>query len=402
MKRKKLCALAIGGAMILSLAACGQSGSGADGDSNIIKIGAIYPVTGNYAYEAEALVNASQMAVDKINEAGGIASLGGAKLELVTGDSQGSADTASSEAERLISEGCVALTGTFQSATIQTASQVSEENGIPFVITIGANVSLMDRGFEYLYRIQPNAEVFSMDLIEALQSLDLGDIKTAVLIHEDSMSGTDNAKIIEDNFDQTGLELLDNISYASNATSLSSEVTRLAELDPDMLISIGYFADTSMLMSEINERGLEFDLVCGVANGAFSDAKFIEDFGDAAENICDMNYRYNPVKESTLEMLDEYRETYGTDMSVHAIYGWQSIYVLADALERAGSTDPEDLNNALKETSYEDHDLAFSGPITFDETGEDPNASGVLIQIQDGKQTVVWPEEFAEAEIRLN
>lgn len=400
MKCKQLGALLTCAAMVLSMAGCGSASEA--GSTDTIKIGAIYPVTGNYAYEAEALVNASQMAIDKINEAGGIASLGGAKLELVVGDSQASPDVASSEAERLISEGCVALTGTFTSSTIQTASQVSEENGIPFLVTIGANVSLMDRGFNYLYRMQPNAEQFSLNLIECLKEMDLDGVETAVLIHEDSMSGTDNASIIEEHMDETGIKLLGNISYSTSATSLSSEVTRLAELDPDMIIDIGYFSDTSMLMSEINERGLSFKMICGVANGGFSDTKFISDFGDAAENICDLNYRYNPLKESTVAMMQEYEETYGSAMSVHAIYGWQGMYVLADALERAGSTDPEALNNALKETSYADHDLAFSGPIVFDETGEDPNAAGVLVQIQGGKHVVVWPEEFAEADLILN
>lgn len=400
MKRfKRFLAAASVSAMLVSLAACGES---SESDSSTIKIGAIYPVTGNYAYEAEALVNTSQMAIDYINSNGGIVSLDGAQLELVIGDSQGSADTAAAEAERLISEGCVALTGTFQSATVQTASQVSEENGVPFLISISANVSLMERGFQYLYRIQPNSEVYSLDMIDALNSLDLGGIQTAVLIHEDSITGTDNAAIIAENFDSTGLELLDNISYSTSATSLSTEVTRIAELDPDMLICIGYFSDTSMLMREINERGLTFDLICGVSNGAFSDPQFIEDFGAQAENICDLNYRYNPLKQSTIDLLAEYAETYGNAMSVHAIYGWESILVIADALERAASTDPEDLNNALKATSITDHDLAFSGPIEFDETGENPNAAGVLIQIQDGKQVVIWPEEFAEADFRTN
>ncbi len=393
---KKFAVLTMIGALVTaSLTGCG----GSDSESDTIKVGSIHPLTGSYAYEGQQVVNAQQLAIDEINAAGGIASLGGKKLELVVGDSQGNADTGASETERLISEGVTAVTGTFQSGVTLTCMQKAEQNQIPFVVTVSANVGLMENGFEYAYRIQPNASTFVEDFLQYMGEIRTDDLKTAVLIHEDSLTGTDTGDLVVEGFEQTGLELLDRITYSASTTTLSTEVTKIAELKPDVLITNGYYADTSLLVKELNERGITFKLVCGVANGGISDPKFIEDFGDTVENFMDLNYRFNPNNEKTSELLASYKEQYGEEMSVHAVWGYESIYVLADALERAASTDPEAVKTALDETEISDHVLAQNGPITFDEKGENVNAAGVFLQIQNGKHVVVYPKEFAEAEM---
>ncbi len=410
MKKKLLTVLLTATLACGLFAGCGadagekNEGSSSEGTSNedVIKIGSIHPLTGAYAYEAQAIVNAQQIAIDEINEAGGIQSLGGKKLELEIGDSQGSADTGASETERLINDGCVALTGTFQSSVTLTAIQTAEKEQIPFVVTISNNVSMFENGYKYCFRIQPNADVFANEFVDYIGEVKSDDIKTAVLINEDSITGTESGDIVEQNLSNAGIELLDRITYSASATNLSSEVTKIAQDSPDMLITIGYFADTELLVKELQSRGVSLKLVCGVANGGISDTKFIEDFGDSVENYCDLNYRWNPNSDKAQKLLSDYKEKYGDDMSVHAIYGYESIQVIADALERAGSTDSDKLRDALSETNYENTLLPQTGAIKFDDKGENENASGVLIQIQDGKQVVVYPKDFAEAEIRYN
>ena len=406
-KTKKVLALLISGVLATSVfAGCGSSESAsadATVNSNVktIKIGSVHPMTGSYAYEAQSIVNAQQLAIDEINAAGGITSLGGAKLELEVGDSQASADVGASETERLISEGCSVITGTFQSGVTLTCMQKAEQNQVPFLVTVSNNVSMFEQGFKYCFRIQPNADVFAEDFIQYMKEIKTDDIQTAVLINEDSITGTDSGDIIEANMASTGIELLDRITYSASTSTLSTEVTKIAELQPDLLITIGYFADTSLLVKELQERGVDIKTVCGVANGGISDTKFIEDFGDTVENYLDLNYRFNPNSEKTEELLTSYKEKYGDDMSVHAVWGYESICVIADALERAGSTDSEAIVEALRNTEISDHVLAQSGSIKFDEKGENVNAAGVLVQIQNGKHVVVYPKEFAEAELIL-
>ena len=95
-------------------------------------------------------------------------------------------------------------------------------------------------------------------------------------------------------------------------------------------------------------------------------------------------------------MLEAYRETYGEEIPVHAIYGYESIMVIADALRRCSDPEnPEEVRDALAETELYDHVLP-QGVIRFDETGENVNSAGVLVEIRDGKHVIVFPEAYAD------
>lgn len=402
--KKQLMALLGVTAMTVSIfSGCGSSSSSSSSTSgDTIKIGSIHPLTGSYAYEGQAVVNAQQLAIDQINADGGIKALNGKKLELVTGDSQGEADTGASEAERLISQGCSVLTGTFQSSVTQTVMQKAEQNQIPCVVTVSNNVDMFEQGYKYSFRIQPNATVQAKDFIDYISSVKTDDIKTAVLINEDSQTGSDNGDIIESNIEKTGIKLVDRITYSASASSLSTEVTKIQKDAPDLLITIGYYADTSLLVQELNQRGVELKMVCGVANGGISDPKFITTFGDKVNNYLDVNYRYNPKSEEAQKLLSDYKEKYGDDMSVHAIYGYESIYLIAQAIENAGSDDPQKIRDSLATGTFKNHVLAQSDEIKFDDKGENVNAASVMVQIQDGKQVVVYPSDYAEAEIKYD
>jgi branched-chain amino acid transport system substrate-binding protein len=88
-------------------------------------------------------------------------------------------------------------------------------------------------------------------------------------------------------------------------------------------------------------------------------------------------------------------------MRTSAVLAYQAAYIIADAIERAGSADPAAIRDALAETNYADHILPYSGPISFDDTGENNVASPVVMQVQDGAVVQVWPTDLAEAEPRF-
>ncbi len=391
----KTIAFAAGIAAVSFLAACGSKSASADKE---ILIGSIHPLTGGMAYEGNNVVHAQQLAIDEINKAGGIKALGGRKLKLATGDSQGQPDKAASEAQRLIQEKVVALTGTFQSSATQTATQESERAKVPFVVTVAATKTLMERGFKYSFRIQPNTAIFASDFVRAIKSVNDGSIKTAVIIHENSLNGTFLTDSIKQLFPETGIKLLDTVAYAASTATMSSEVTKLQSLMPDLLVTIGYFQDQSLLMKELNERKIKFKVTVGVANALTSDVKFPRDFGAFADGIMDINYRWAPTKPRTQKVLADFKAAFNEDMTPHAIFGYTSVYVLADALERAGSTDGSKLRDALAATKLEDHILPM-GPIMFDEKGENANAQAILSQIQSGTHKIVFPLEYADSKI---
>ncbi len=371
--------------------------TGCDDEENtdVIRIGSIHPLTGSMAYEGQALVNSQKIAIDLINERGGI---NGKKLELKVVDSLGTAGGAATAAQKLINMNVCALTGTYTSGSAQVVSRTAEKFSVPFVVTVAASETLLTNGYKYSFRIQPSTVTFSQNFIEYIPSIKTDDMKTVAIIYEDSNYGAGIAGYIEENIEKTGLEIIGMIPYSASASTLSSEVTKLISLGPDILIPIGYYSDQNLLAKEIIDRDVSFPMIMGVANGAFSDAKFTDTYGTAADGFFDINYRYNPNSEEADYLLSKYRELYGEEIPVCAIYGYESIMVIADALQRAGTTDHEKLRDALAETDLSDH-LLPQNEILFDEAGENINSAGVLIQIQNGKQVIVYPEQYAENEI---
>ena len=380
--------------LIMLVVALVFSGCGSVG-SNTIKIGSVHPLTGSMAYEGQAMVNAQRIAIDKINAEGGI---NGRMLELVARDSMGTSSGAANAAMKLTNSGVVALTGTYTSSSAQVVSRTAEKTGIPLVITVASSDNLLSNGYRYTFRIQPSVSVFSRNFLEYLDFFKTDDMKTVAFIYENSNYGTGIAEYIKNHIDETGLEIVGMLAYPATTSTLSAEVTKLVSLNPDLLVPIGYYSDQSLMMKEILERDIHFNKIVGCANGAFSDAKFLKTFGDQVDGILDINYRYNPNSPEAQYMMKTYRETYGEDIPVHAIYGYQSIMVIADALKRCENPDDTAmLRDAIASSVIEEHVLP-QAEIRFDEKGENVNSAGVLVEIRDGKHVIVFPEEYSDAD----
>ena len=384
---RRICTLVLLLFVSAAAAGCGRQ------ESETIQIGSVHPLTGSMAYEGQAIVNAQQIAVDRINSECGI---NGKLLELVESDSLGTSSGAANAALKLTNSGVVALTGTYTSSSAQVVSRTAEKAGVPLVVTVASSDNLLSNGYRYTFRVQPSVTVFSRNFLEYFDYFRTDGMETVALIYENSNYGTGIAEYIAEHIKETGLTEVGMIAYPATTVTLSAEVTRLEAMDPDLLVPIGYYADQTLLMKEILERDITFDRIVGCANGAFSDAKFLETYGDQVNGIYDINYRYNPNSEEARYMLEAYRETYGEEIPVHAIYGYESIMVIADALRRCGDPEnPEEVRDALAETELYDHVLP-QGVIRFDETGENVNSAGVLVEIRDGKHVIVYPEAYAD------
>ena len=389
MRRKRRFALLMA-LLLFSVLLSGCSGKTA---TDTIKIGSIHPLTGSMAYEGQAMVNAQRIAIDKINAEGGI---NGRMLELVVRDSLGTSSGAANATLKLTNSGVVALTGTYTSSSAQVVSRTAEKTRIPLVITVAASDNLLSNGYHYTFRVQPSVSVFSKNFLQYLSYFKTEDMQTVAFIYENSNYGTGIAEYIQDHIDETGLRIVGMLAYPATTSTLSSEVTRLAALDPDLLVPIGYYSDQNLFMKEVLERGIQFKKIVGCANGAFSDAKFLRTYGTQVDGIYDINYRYNPNSEEAQYMLETYREVYGEDIPVHAIYGYESIMVIADALRRCDDPDdPKAVRDAIAASEITEHVLP-QGVIKFDETGENINSAGVLVEIKDGKHVIVFPEEYAD------
>src|SRR5215510_12973454 len=126
-----------------------------------VKLGYILPVTGPLAFEAQLSLNGLQLAVDEINNASGVKSLGGAKLTLLPGDTQNKVELGNSEAARLIDQGISVLIGPFSSLVAYSVRQVTEKNKTPFMLLAAVADNLTEGGLRYVFRVQPNGKAMS-------------------------------------------------------------------------------------------------------------------------------------------------------------------------------------------------------------------------------------------------
>jgi branched-chain amino acid transport system substrate-binding protein len=371
------------------------------GAATEVLIGAIHPLTGSLAQDGSFLKNGIDLAVSEINEAGGISCLGGAQLRVEHADSQGKPEVGQSEAERLVNAGAVALLGTYQSAVTLNATQVAERAQVPFLVTVAIANQILDRGFKYTFRIQPDQTQMATGLLEELKNLKTAagqPIKTAIVIHEDSLFGTGFADLLKQVAPEAGIEIVTTVPYkVAGLTDLTTELTKVQSANPDIAIAIGYLADGILMARTAQEINLKPPLI-GLSNGAFSTEQFVQQVGPAAEYIMDANYHYDASNAKAREVRDRYKSRFGSDMPTHGVMAYEAVYVLKDALDRACTTDRAKLRDAIAATSFADHILPYQGPIEFDEKGQAKNARSVILQVQEGKILQVLPAALAEAE----
>jgi branched-chain amino acid transport system substrate-binding protein len=365
-----------------------------------IKIGGVHPLTGVMGSSGRHFVNCMQIAVDDINAAGGIKSLGGAKLVVIQGDSQGTPELGQAETERLIQEGAVAVIGTIQTAVTLNATQVCERAQVPFIIDVSVANEICERGFKYTFRLQPNATAMVKGCAENLKRLrDLTGqpVDTAVTIHEDSAFGTGLAEGFGMVAPAYGIKLLDDIAYSLRGlTDLTTEMSKVKALKPDLLVHSGYPPDAILILRTAQELNVPIKAVVGLGS-PLSAQQVVTLTGKAGDYSLECNYAIDVHNPKDIELASRFKAKYGEELTSHGLLAHQAVYIVADAIERAKSADPKAIRDALATTNYKDHLLPYLGPIRFDEKGECINAYPIMMQVQKGQVFNVLPQELATA-----
>jgi branched-chain amino acid transport system substrate-binding protein len=387
--------------------------SGARADDKVVKIGAIFPLTGQAASAGNHAKCVLEVATDIINNAhpefgdfplaknAGLAGLGGAKVEVSFADNQGSPATGQNQALRLITEEkVVALTGAYQSGVTLTTSAVAERYGIPFVNGESVATDLTERGFKWFFRTTPIAPDFALVYKGFLDDMKTSGAKTdnVAVVHDNTEYGTSVANAIAKVFKDKGHPIALDVAYPSNATDLQSQVLQLKEKNPDVVIMISYTSDAILFAKTMQAQDYKPAMMIADDSG-FSDPAFIKSSGKITQGLFNRSsWTVGPAGSPTALIADMYKKKCGDDMDDTAGREMQGFFVLMDAIDRAGSTEPAKIQAALKATDLKPNQLllGYKG-VKFDDKGQNTLASAVLIQLQDGEHYVsVWPKENAE------
>lgn len=406
MKKRNL--IVLGVAMTLSLAACTPSGGGTTTSGSYpktITIGSIHPLTGGLAGAGTLMDSGAKLAVADINAAGGIKNMGGAKLEIADGDSTGAADVGQSEAQRLIGSGAVALVGTYQSDVTQNVAAVAERSKVPLVIDVAVDNSILAQGYKYTFRIQPNATgmgTAGADSLIAMGKATNTAVKNVAYIHIEGSFGQSVFDAFKKEATAKGLNVAKEVTYSgANFTDATSAVAEALSVKPDMIVVTGYFPDNLLIAKAVHALAPNINGVMGVASGAYDDDSFPAAAGAAGTNILSANYHYNAQSAKVTDIRARFKAKTGKDMETAAMLSYEAVEVIAAALEDGRSADPTKLRDAIAKVSISDPLLAFDGPITFDSTGQNTNATVIVMQVQDGKIQQVFPKKFAEKDVIL-
>jgi branched-chain amino acid transport system substrate-binding protein len=369
-----------------------------------IKIGSVQPMTGPLAAIGKTTRQGNQLAVDHVNAAGGIKSMGGAKLVLMPGDTQYKPEVARAEAERLMQEGTHVLTGAFDSGTINAMIQAIKQSPkpIPFVIDIGAADQLTQQGVKYVFRTFVTTTVLGRKGIEYMLELFRASgvtPKRAVLFHVSDLFG----QVMKDRTVEwhkklnAPFEFVEIISYPTATQDLSTEVSKAKAAKPDLLLAVTRLNDAILLVQEMYKQRVEVQAIMGPGNPGFYHPNFARTLGKLAEYTLDNAPWYNPKSPLTQKVAADYERRYGEQLTTDSAWAYQGVMVIADVLERAASTDPDKFVEAARKTNIKDHVIS-GGNIQFSENGDNLGASTAMIQVREGRARVVLPKEFAEVQ----
>jgi len=205
-----------------------------------VKAGYLLPVTGPLAFEAALALNGLTLAAEEINAAGGVRSLGGARITLLPGDTQNKVELGNSEASRLIDQGAVAVIGPFSSLVAFSVRQVTEKNRTPFLLLAAVADNLTEGGLKYTFRMQPNGKAMATltvsNMFEMAKNANVP-IKRVAMMHEEGNFGTTMGNHVESFAKTMGYELVQRIPYNLRSPDLTSELSKVKASKPDLLIA---------------------------------------------------------------------------------------------------------------------------------------------------------------------
>jgi branched-chain amino acid transport system substrate-binding protein len=378
-----------------------------------VKIGVIYPLTGNAASAGQSAKDAVDLGAEIVNTAHpqlktlplaateGLPNLGGAKIVLDEADHQGNPQVGQQQTLRLITEDhVVAMVGTYHSSVALVATAIAERQGIPYLVADSVASNITARGFKWTFRTGPIAPdfakaytVFLTDLKKSGKKID-----NIAVVNENTDYGSSVAASILEAAKAANITVAAQIPYNANSLDVSAQVLQLKTLKPDVAIFVSYTADTILYFKTMRTLDYLPPIIIGDDAG-FSDPTFIPNVGDLAQGAINRSaFDIGKPGSNSYIINQMFKAKYGRDLDDTSARWMQGFLVLADAINRAGSTEPEKIQAALKATDLKPDQLmiGYNG-VKFDATGQNILSATYLIQLQ-GKQYVsVWPQNRATA-----
>jgi branched-chain amino acid transport system substrate-binding protein len=378
------------------------------------KIAAVHPVTGPLAEPGQACRLGAQLAVEAVNAAGGVKGKGGLQLELLTGDTQSKPENGRLESERLVNQGAQMLMGSFDSGSTAAMVSVAQQKRVPFLIDIAAadpitaNVAKAvkdgQQKLQYVYRNFPTGSSFGRKAVQYFTEIFAEaklTPKRVALMYCNDLFGVNQSRgfLAAYKAAKPAWTLLEDdvIPWPEPPSDLSTEVSKLKALRPDVIAPITRPASAQLLLPEIRKQRVEYLGIVGPGSPGLYEAGQIAVLKDDLEYVMASNPWPNFRNPKTQRLAEDYQKrSNGRLFDTNSGYSYDAIFIIADVLERAAKLDdPDAIVEALQKTHYTGGLMQYGGPIHFNEVGDNPNAIPTMIQVLKSKPVAVWPKEAA-------
>jgi len=370
--------LGIATAVLLTTTACsgGLLGGDTEGgdETGTIKIGMIVPTSGSSAPTGTSMSKGAQLAVDEINEAGGV--LDGRMLELVVGDGACDAQQAVASANKLVSSGVVISVGGYCSGATLPTLPIFDKAGVPMIIPAANSQDLVNEGLKSVFLINGTGLQQSTAALDFIKKQGYA---TVALVDDNTSYSVDITTETEKQITEDGAaEVVLNTSVNAGESDYSSVVRDITSSAADVIYWTGYYQEGGLIIDQLKKAGYEGDII--VADGS-ADSTLAEIAGAAAEGVfATMTPTPNTIAGAE-SWIEDFEAAFGEEPKPYSTQSYDAVRLAAAAFEDAGSTDTDEVIAALEAIDGFD---AFSGPLSF--TPEHTLASGgfVILVMKDG------------------
>ena len=362
-----------------------------------VKVGVLHPVSGALSYSGQQGRIGAQFAIEEINAAGGIKALRGAKIDPVLGDAQSTPDGGNAEVEKMNAAGVAAIVGGYASGICLAASQTAARYDLPYIVDVGVVDSIVTRGLKNTFRFGPGFGVIAKTALDNLVTINdqAGKAaKTVMIVHEDSAFGAGLAKLLNAQLPERGFQVLETIPHPTPTRDFNNVVLKIKAQNPDLVIPADYYNEYVLLARTMQQQRVRPKGIYSVLGGAASSYKFVKEFPEAAQYIMDCNHWFDPKNPKAMA-LKKKTEDKGEFYTYEVFMNYSCILLLADAIERAGSTDRAKIISALESSTFAGHTMPY-GPTKF-VNGQNQGAAPVNTQVLNNDIQVIFPAAFASA-----
>jgi branched-chain amino acid transport system substrate-binding protein len=368
-----------------------------------LKVGVLLPRSGTQALIGQSCQRGADVAAEVIKQ------LLGVDIEIMSADTESSAEVARSRAERLIEEGAHVLVGAFDSGHTAAIAQVAEQRGIPHIVNIAAAPQITEQGYKHVFRNFPPAPELLKNGLTLLGDMFVAtksEPKSAVFLHVNDTFGQSMATGVTATLANMKLPftISEKIAYDPAAKDLSVEISKAKAKKPDLVLVVCRLNDAIVLRREmVKQRFSPMGIVSPGSPGLYEE-QFTKALGKHAEYAISNAPWFNPKNDVTKLVAAALKKTHPKDeLAFHGTnvgYTCDAIMIAADAFKRAGSADRKALTEAIRQTDIASTKrMSLGGAIKFNAKGQVENNRSAVVQNIKGKPTVTLPTDIAEAKV---